>query len=81
MANDPDSDHPPPLIPDSDTDDDDNIPPLIRLNEDNPPTTAQSTDLPAILPLREPSQMTNGSHSDANLGLVTTFHRLVLAAH
>ena len=52
IANDPDTDHPPPLIPASDTedkpdiDDTDSIPHLIRLDEDSQPIVAHAADLP-----------------------------------
>ena len=60
IANDPDADHSPPLIPDSDTedeadtDDTDSVPPLIRLDEDNQPNVAHTIDLSIAQPLAPP---------------------------
>ena len=51
IANEPDTDHPPPLIPDSDTEDEadtadaDNVPPLIRPDADRQPNIAPAIDL------------------------------------
>ncbi len=76
IVNDPDADHSslPPLIPDSDTEDEantvdtDSVPPLIRLDEDNQPIVAHAIDLSIV-------HTENASRNIPNTvcGLVGTF--------
>ncbi len=60
IANDPEHDHPPPLIPDSDTedevdtDDTTSVPPLIRLDANNQPNVTHANDLPITQPHAPP---------------------------
>ena len=60
IANAPDTDHPPPLIPDSDTedeadiDDTHSVPTLIRLDADSQPNVAHAIDLPIAQPPAPP---------------------------